>query len=92
MSTRQENGQAHAEQRIYKMGGELLSPVDSGIGAELPLIDSANIKSEFFNVVQASVHSQGTPLSADLNGPLSQDRRDAAGSHREHSPVVIPKL
>ncbi|CAD5207558.1 unnamed protein product [Bursaphelenchus okinawaensis] len=91
-----ENGQTHADQRIYKMGGaELLSPVDSGIGTEISVIDGNVIKSEYFSVVQPTPvgQSQGTPVSVDLSsGPLSMERRDTANSHRENSPVVIPKL
>uniref|UniRef100_A0A1I7SBY4 CP2 domain-containing protein n=2 Tax=Bursaphelenchus xylophilus TaxID=6326 RepID=A0A1I7SBY4_BURXY len=90
-----ENGQTHADQRIYKMGGsELLSPVDSGIDGEIgQLLDGSVIKSEFFGQPTTVVQSQGTPVSVDLSsGPLSMERRETANSHRENSPIIIPKL
>lgn len=71
------------------MNDLLCSPVDSGIGSEFNLVD---IKSEFF-VGQPTqvVQSQGTPGNCDMSTP-SMERRDTANSHREHSPVIIPKM
>ncbi|KAI6183011.1 Protein grainyhead [Aphelenchoides bicaudatus] len=89
------------QQRIYKMNpAELLSPVDSGIGNDLSLLDHA-VKSEFFaaaasqqTVVQSTnailQQSHGTPTSMDLAHAM--ERRDSALMNRENSPVIIPKL
>ncbi|KAI6202731.1 Protein grainyhead [Aphelenchoides besseyi] len=98
----------HQQRNLYKMNAaELLSPVDSGIGGELSLLDpTAVVKSEFFATTtgvsvlqptgvsallqQSQQSHDGTPLSADLIHAL--DRRETSVSHREHSPVIIPKL
>jgi hypothetical protein len=96
------------EQRLYKQitgNGDILSPVDSGIGAEI--LDHA--KNDFFggstivSVVQQAQHQQhqaSVIAHAQQDPEIMQhvaaviDRRDTGGgSVREASiPLVIPKV
>uniref|UniRef100_A0A914CLV2 Grh/CP2 DB domain-containing protein n=1 Tax=Acrobeloides nanus TaxID=290746 RepID=A0A914CLV2_9BILA len=85
---------SHENPRIYKaLNVEMLSPVDSGIGAELSLLDPS--KHDFF-VSAGSAQSQQSQsqLSSQSQADIihSIERRDTAHSHRDSSPIIIPKL
>lgn len=88
----QQNNDNGHDSRIYKhLNVEMLSPVDSGIGADLSLLDPN--KAEFY--IQASTANQSAAqvvqhTQSDILHGL--ERRETAHSHRESSPVIIPKL
>jgi hypothetical protein len=88
----QQNNDNGHDARLYKhLNVEMLSPVDSGIGADLSLLDPN--KAEFY--IQASTANQSAAqvvqhTQSDILHGL--ERRETAHSHRESSPVIIPKL
>uniref|UniRef100_A0AC34RND2 Grh/CP2 DB domain-containing protein n=1 Tax=Panagrolaimus sp. JU765 TaxID=591449 RepID=A0AC34RND2_9BILA len=97
--------QQHADNghdsRIYKINGEMLSPVDSGIGADLSLLDPN--KAEFLFTVSAAQQSiptavvqQNHAIVSSAGGSTVSDilhvRNETAHSLRESSPIIIPKL
>lgn len=93
-----ENGH---DARIYKLNGEMLSPVDSGIGADLSILDPN--KAEFLfaasaaqQSIPASVVQQNHAIVSSSGGSSVSDilhvRNDTAHSLRESSPIIIPKL
>uniref|UniRef100_A0AC35FPA1 Grh/CP2 DB domain-containing protein n=1 Tax=Panagrolaimus sp. PS1159 TaxID=55785 RepID=A0AC35FPA1_9BILA len=88
----QQNNDNGHDSRIYKhLNVEMLSPVDSGIGADLSLLDPN--KAEFY--IQASTANQSAAqVVQHTQGDILHglERRETAHSHRESSPVIIPKL
>lgn len=96
--------QQHAENnhdaRIYKLNGEMLSPVDSGIGADLSLLDPS--KTEFLfsastaQTIPTAVVQQNHAIVSSAGGSNVSDilhvRNETAHSLRESSPVIIPKI
>uniref|UniRef100_A0A7E4VG73 CSD domain-containing protein n=1 Tax=Panagrellus redivivus TaxID=6233 RepID=A0A7E4VG73_PANRE len=97
----QQQGVSHQQDgghdnRLYKqhINVEMLSPVDSGIGADLSMLDPNKYESVFATATgQQSAPAQVVqqPIaSADLIHGL--ERRDTAHSNRESSPIIIPKL
>lgn len=106
-----QQAQQHEQQRLYKQivvaNGDMLSPVDSGIGADLAIMEH---KSDFFGggpsvsgpsvlVQQQSQHQSGHVVHHQDQDLLqhgvnsAMDRRSDSISIREASiPLVIPKL